>query len=111
MTSPRASRRAVRSPPIYAVAVRLLLYEHDEQVVTLGGLRKDTSATTPRRPLVKLRQFAALLAKLVSARRAAYRDERETFEETLRQLSYERIIPRRLRTSSILSGRSERRPA
>jgi type I restriction enzyme R subunit len=60
--------------------------------------------------LVKLRQFAALLAKLVSARRAAYRDERETFEETLRQLSYERIIPRRLRTSSILSGRSETTP-
>ena len=24
----------------------------------------------------------------------AYRDERETFEETLRRLSYERIIPR-----------------
>ncbi len=31
---------------------------------------------------------------MIAARHASYRDERETFEETLRRLSYDRIIPK-----------------
>ncbi|QFI67978.1 hypothetical protein EKH55_3104 [Sinorhizobium alkalisoli] len=38
-----------------------------------------------------MRQFAELLAKLIAARHATYRDEHETFEETVRRLSYKRL--------------------
>jgi type I restriction enzyme R subunit len=36
----------------------------------------------------------SLLSKLIAASNALYVGERETFEETLRRLSYERIVPR-----------------
>ena len=67
---------------------------HDARLVTLGGLAERYFRDDPSTAIVKLRQFAELLAKLIAARHAAYRDERETFEETLRRLSYERIIPK-----------------
>ncbi|MER8368047.1 type I restriction-modification system endonuclease [Mesorhizobium sp. M1378] len=67
---------------------------HDAKLVTLGGLAERYFRDDPSTAIVKLRQFAELLAKLIAARHAAFRDERETFEETLRRLSYERIIPK-----------------
>ncbi|QGT74952.1 type I restriction-modification system endonuclease [Bombella sp. ESL0368] len=70
------------------------LNEHDERLVKLGGLAEKYFPTDPSTALIKLRQFAELLAKLVAACHAVYRDERETFEEILRRLSYERLIPR-----------------
>ncbi|EJL22921.1 type I restriction-modification system endonuclease [Novosphingobium sp. AP12] len=70
------------------------LEAHDKQLVTLGGLAERYFSSDPSTAIVKLRQFAELMAKMVAAHHAVYRDERETFEETLRRLSYDRLIPR-----------------
>ena len=67
---------------------------HDSTLVTLGGLAERYFRDDPPTCLIKLRQLAELVAKLVAARTAAYAGERETFEETLRRLSYERLVPR-----------------
>lgn len=70
------------------------LGEHDARLAVLGGFAEQYFRDDPSTAIVKLRQFAELLAKLIAAHHATYRDERETFEETLRRLSYERIIPK-----------------
>ena len=70
------------------------LAPHNKQLVTLGGLAESYFPSDPSTAIVKLRQFAELTAKLVAAHHAVYRDERETFEETLRRLSYDRQIPK-----------------
>ncbi|WLR96577.1 type I restriction-modification system endonuclease [Shinella sumterensis] len=70
------------------------LAAHDNRLVTLGGLAERYFSGDPSTAIVKLRQFAELMAKLIAARHGSYRDERETFDETLRRLSYERIIPK-----------------
>lgn len=67
---------------------------YDKRLVTLGGLAERYFRDDPSTAIVKLRQFAELTAKIIAARHGAYRDERETFEETLRRLAYDRIIPR-----------------
>ncbi len=67
---------------------------HDAQLVTLGGFAERYFRDDPSTAIVKWRQFAELVAKMIAAHHAAYRDERETFEETLRRLSFERIIPK-----------------
>lgn len=72
----------------------VFLAVHDARLMTLGGLAERYFRDDPSTAIVKLRQFAELMAKLIAARNAAYRNERETFEETLRRLSYERIIPK-----------------
>ena len=60
----------------------------------LGGLAERYFREDPPTCLIKLRQLAELVAKLVAARTATYAGDRETFEETLRRLSYERLVPR-----------------
>lgn len=70
------------------------LVAHDDRLVTLGGLAERYFRDDPSTAIVKLRQFAELMAKLIAARHAAYKGERETFEETLRRLSYDRFIPK-----------------
>jgi type I restriction enzyme R subunit len=67
---------------------------HDAQLVQLGALAERYFRDDPGTAIFKLRQFAELLCKTVAAHHALYRDEREAFEETLRRLSYERIIPK-----------------
>lgn len=67
---------------------------HDRQLVRLGGLAERYFRDDPSTAIVKLRQFAELTAKMIAARHGAYRDEYETFEETLRRLAFDRIIPR-----------------
>lgn len=67
---------------------------HDQRLVTLGSLAERYFREDPSTAIVKLRQFAELLAKTIAARHASYRDERETFDDVLRRLSYDRIIPR-----------------
>lgn len=69
---------------------------HDESLAALGGLAEQYFRDDPSTALIKLRQFAELAAKLIAAHHAAYRDERETFEETLRGLSHEQLIPREI---------------
>lgn len=70
------------------------LEPHNKQLATLGGLAESYFPSDPSTAIVKLRQFAELMAKLVAAHHAVYRDERETFDETLRCLSYDRLIPK-----------------
>jgi len=67
---------------------------HDAQLVQLGALAERYFRDDPGTAIFKLRQFAELLSKTIAAHHALYLGERETFEETLRRLSYERIIPK-----------------
>jgi hypothetical protein len=50
----------------------------------------------PATAIFKLRQFAELLCQRIAASHALYQGDRDTFEETLRRLSFERIIPREI---------------
>src|SRR3954454_17042960 len=70
------------------------LRAHDPNLVTLGRLAERYFRDDPSTALVKLRQFIELLSKLIAAHHALYIGERETFEDTLRRLYYERILPR-----------------
>jgi type I restriction enzyme, R subunit len=63
---------------------------HDSNLVSLGGQAERYFRDDPPTCLIKLRQLAELITKLVAAHHAVYRGRRETFEETLRRLSYER---------------------
>lgn len=69
------------------------LEAHDRRLAILGALAERYFRDDPSTAIVKLRQFAELLAKIIAAHHAVY-DEQETFEQTLRRLSYERIIPK-----------------
>ncbi len=66
----------------------------DARLAQLGTLAERYFRDDPGTAVFKLRQFAELLSKTVAAHNALYLGERETFEETLRRLSYERIIPK-----------------
>jgi type I restriction enzyme R subunit len=70
------------------------LAAHDSRLVRLGTLAERYFPDDPATAIVKLRQFAELMSKLIAARHALYEGERETFEATLRRLSFERIIPK-----------------
>ena len=76
------------------------LSAHDGHLVKLGALAERYFRDDPVTSIFKLRQFAELLSKTIAAHHALL-DEGETLEETLRRLSYERIIPGRPRTSSM----------
>ena len=67
---------------------------HNAQLVQLGALAERYFRDDPGTAIFKLRQFAEFLSKTIAAHHALYLGERETFEDTLRRLSYERIIPR-----------------
>jgi type I restriction enzyme R subunit len=70
------------------------LKAQDVQLAQLGALAERYFRDDPGTAVFKLRQFAELLSKTIAAHHALYLGERETFEETLRRLSYERIIPK-----------------
>src|SRR5437762_13562311 len=70
------------------------LSRRNEQLAQLGALAERYFRGDPATAIFKLRQFAELLSKIVAARHAMYLGDRESFEETLRRLSYERIIPK-----------------
>ena len=72
------------------------LLAHDDRLVTLGSLAERYFHDDPSMTTVRLRQFAELMAKLIAARHAAYQDERESCDERLRRLSYDRLIPREI---------------
>jgi type I restriction enzyme R subunit len=67
---------------------------HDARLATFGAQAERYFRDDPPTAIVKLRQFAELLAKLVAAHHALYLGERETFDETLRRLSFELIVPK-----------------
>jgi type I restriction enzyme R subunit len=70
------------------------LGRHDPRLVAYGAAAERYLHDDPNTAIFKLRQFAELLCKTVAARHALYLGERETFEETLRRLSLERITPK-----------------
>jgi type I restriction enzyme R subunit len=70
------------------------LKAHDAKLEQLGALAERYFHDDPATCIVKLRQFAELMTKLIAARHALLNDQRETFEETLRRLSFERVLPR-----------------
>lgn len=70
------------------------LKTQDTQLSQLGALAERYFRDDPGTAVFKLRQFAELLSKTIAAHHALYVGDRETFEETLRRLSYERIIPK-----------------
>jgi type I restriction enzyme R subunit len=70
------------------------LSAHDPRLAALGAQAERYFRDDPPTTIFKLRQLAELLAKLIAAHHAVYRDDREAFEETLRRLSYDRILPR-----------------
>jgi type I restriction enzyme, R subunit len=65
---------------------------HDPQLVQLGFLAERYFRDNPGTAIFKLRQFAELLCNLVAAHHAVYQGERETFEETLRRLSFKSVL-------------------
>src|SRR5215471_10827232 len=67
---------------------------HDAQLVQLGAVAERYFRDDPGTAILKLRQFAELLSKTIAAHHALYIGARETFEETLRRLSFERVIPK-----------------
>ena len=70
------------------------LSDHDPKLVQLGAFAERYFRDNPPTCLIKLRTLAELVAKLIAAHHALYIKDRETFEERLRRLHYDRIIPR-----------------
>jgi type I restriction enzyme R subunit len=70
------------------------LAEYDEQLVRFAALAERYFTDDPNTCLIKLRQFAELLAQSVAARTARYQTAEEAFSDLLRRLSLDRAIPR-----------------
>jgi type I restriction enzyme, R subunit len=69
------------------------LQEHDEQLLRLGMLAEKYFADDPNTSLLKLRQFAELLAQMVASRVGLFVPEESQFE-LLRRLQDQSILPR-----------------
>jgi type I restriction enzyme R subunit len=70
------------------------LAKQDQNLVQLGALAERYFRDDPSTSLLKLRQFAELLSKLIAAHHGLYDRQQDSFDETLRKLSYERVLPR-----------------
>ena len=70
------------------------LARHDVQLVRLGALAERYFRDDPNTCLIKLRQFAEVLAQLVAANSGLYRSPDEPQVDLLRRLNLERITPR-----------------
>ena len=71
------------------------LTAHDPHLAMLGAQAEGYFKADPATSIIKLRQLAELLSKQIAAHHALYLD-RETFEEALRRLAYDRIIPKEI---------------
>ena len=70
------------------------LEAHDDQLVRLGMLAERYFAEDPNTALLKLRQFAELLAQLVTTRVGLYTNPEEAQFDLLRRLQDQGILPR-----------------
>jgi type I restriction enzyme, R subunit len=70
------------------------LAEHDDQLVRFAALAERYFADDPNTCLIKLRQFAEVLAQSVAARTAHYETGQESLSNLLRRLSVDRLVPR-----------------
>jgi type I restriction enzyme R subunit len=80
------------------------LAKQDKRLVLLGGLAERYFRTDPATAIMKLRQFAELVAKLIAAHHALYRADGESFEETLRRLSYDAGVDREADDAALSAG-------
>jgi len=69
------------------------LRSHDEQLVRLGALAERYFQEDPNTCLIKLRQFAELLAQLTAAKTGLFISTEENQADLLRRLKFERVIP------------------
>jgi type I restriction enzyme R subunit len=67
---------------------------HDPQLVRHAALAERYFVGDPSTSLIKLRQFAELLAFTIAARTARYDDPARDFNDVLRRLSLDRAIPK-----------------
>ena len=72
------------------------LEQHDAQLVRQAVLAERFFQDDPNTSLIKLRQFAELLAQQIAARTNSYSDPSEPFVDLLRRLYFERILPREI---------------
>src|SRR5262245_13853303 len=70
------------------------LAKQEPRLALLGSQAERYFSDDPSTALIKVRQFAEFLAKLVAAHHGSYAGEQETFEDLLRRLSLDRILPR-----------------
>jgi type I restriction enzyme, R subunit len=70
------------------------LAKHDVQLVRLGALAERYFRDDPNTCLIKLRQFAEVLAQLVAAKSGLYHAPDEAQSDLLKRLNLERVIPR-----------------
>lgn len=70
------------------------LGEHDQQLVRLGMLAERYFSDDPNTALLKLRQFAELLAQIVAARVGEYVSSEEAQYDLIRRLQDQGILPR-----------------
>ena len=70
------------------------LEQYDEQLLRLGSLAERYFEDDPNTCLMKLRQFAELLAQQLAARMGLYTTSEEPFATLLQRLRAERAIPR-----------------
>jgi type I restriction enzyme R subunit len=70
------------------------LRSHDVQLVRLGALAERYFRDDPSTCLIKLRQFAELLAQVTAAKTGLFVSTREAQTDLLRRLTLERVIPR-----------------
>jgi type I restriction enzyme R subunit len=72
------------------------LERHDPQLERLGALAERYFREDPNTCLIKLRQFAELLAQLTAAKAGLFSSAEESQSDLLRRLSFERIVPRQV---------------
>jgi type I restriction enzyme R subunit len=70
------------------------LAPHDGQLVRLGALAERFFRVDPNTSIIKLRQFAELLAQLTAAKTGLYTSIQEPQADLLRRLAFERVLPR-----------------
>lgn len=70
------------------------LQQHEAQLVRLSALAEQYFGDDPNTCLIKLRQFAEVLAQLTAAKSGLFTSEVEPQSELLRRLRLERVLPR-----------------
>lgn len=70
------------------------LAPHDGQLVRLGALAERFFRVDPNTCIIKLRQFAELLAQLTAVKAGLYTSSEESQADLLRRLAFERVLPR-----------------
>ena len=69
------------------------LAKHDAQLERLGALAERYFGDDPNTTLIKLRQFAELLAQLTAAKTGLFTNADEQQSDLLRRLKFERVLP------------------